>query len=82
MEQVRDFSKRLHVPQSVVERALEYYRLSELQCSTVVQTSALALVCIEIACSQLGEPFEKVHLFVSFFNHIWKYVLIIHLTKM
>ena len=64
MEQVKEFLRRFQVPQSVGEQALEYHRLAEVKCSTVVRGlsgSSLALICIELACTQLGEPFDKVH---------------------
>ncbi len=65
MEQVKDFLRRFQVPQAVGERAKEYYRLAEVKCSGGgirggLSPSALAVICIEIACTELGEPFDKV----------------------
>lgn len=63
MEQVKELLSRFQVPGRVGERAMEYYRLAEVRCRSGVggaTSTGLALVCIEIACTQLGEPFDKV----------------------
>ena len=69
MEQVKSFVKRLHVPGAVEEKALEYCRLAEVKCSSAsrgaISPSCLAVVCIDLACVQLGEPFDKVPLSLS-----------------
>lgn len=68
---------RFQVQARVGERAMEYYRLAEVKCQGGVggaTSTGLALICIEIACTQLGEPFDKVcTLFMGWcviFNHV------------
>lgn len=46
------------MPPVVAEKALEYFRLAEMKCPAVRGT-CLILVCIQLACAQLGEPFDK-----------------------
>ena len=64
MEQVKAMVKRLHLPVAVGERALEHCRMAEVKCCSgsrgAISPSCLAVVCIELACTQLGEPFDKV----------------------
>lgn len=61
---MKSFVRRLHVPRTVEEKALEYCRLAEVKCSSssrgAISPSCLAIVCIDLACVQLGEPFDKV----------------------
>ena len=68
MDQTREFLRRFQVPENAAEKALEYYRLAEMKRSTglglLISPTALSIICIKIACVQLGEPFDKVpHLF-------------------
>ena len=69
MEQVKELLSRFQVPGRVGERAMEYLRLAEVRCCSGVggaTSTGLALICIEIACTQLGEPFDKVST-----SHAW-----------
>lgn len=56
---MKEYVRRFHIPPIVAEKALEYYRLAEMKCPAVRGT-CLILVCIQLACTQLGEPFDKV----------------------
>lgn len=68
--QVTDFARRLRISRAVSGRASEYCRLAELKCpGGSVSTSCMALVCIELAASRLGEAFDKVG--GSYFNGLW-----------
>lgn len=58
MELIKEYARRFHVPPAVAEKAMEYYRLAEMKC-TAVRGTCLILVCIQLACRQLGEPFDK-----------------------
>ena len=58
--QVKDFNRRLHTSAAVGNKALEYWRLSEVKCSGSVSLPCLAAICIELAASQLKEPLDKV----------------------
>ena len=72
MEQVKAFIKRLHLPVAVGEKALEYCRLAEVKCCSgsrgAISPSCLAVICIDLACVQLGEPFDKVFLSLKFLH--------------
>lgn len=60
---MEEFLRKFQVPQVVGEQAREYHRLAEVKCSAAVRglsSTALALICIELACTQLGEPIDKV----------------------
>ena len=54
------YLKRLQVPPGVGERALEHYRMAEVAGVRGMTSTTLSLACIELACSQLAEPFDKV----------------------
>lgn len=61
MAQVTEFCKRLMVSADVSNKALEYHRLSELKCPRgSISSSCMAIVCIELAASQLGDLLDKV----------------------
>ncbi len=61
MEQVTQFCRRLRVPAAVSNQAMEYYRLAELKCPRgAMSSSCIAVISIELASAQLGEPFDKV----------------------
>ena len=56
--------RKLRVPPLVKEKALEYKRLAELKTATI-PSSCMASVCIELACTQLDEPVDKVDHVIS-----------------
>ena len=63
MQQVAEFSRRFQLSQSVSSQAQEYYRLAEVKgvlSLRGVSGPCLALICLEIACNQHGEPLDKV----------------------
>ncbi len=60
MEQVNEYLKRLQLSGSVSSQALEYYRLSEVKCPRKFTPSCLAVICIELSCSKLRVPLDKV----------------------
>lgn len=63
MEQVAAFSRRFQLSPAVTSQASEFYRLAEIRGMLGmrgVSSSSLALVCLEIASGQHGEPFDKV----------------------
>ena len=63
MESLADFSRRFQVGTAASSRAGEYYRLAEVKGMLAVRgmsVSSLALICLEIACGQCGEPFDRV----------------------
>ena len=76
MEQVRELLKRVRVAAAVEKRAFEYCRLAEVKCSSHSLTpSCLAMVCIELACVQLGEPLDKVQLTVKWLStHVSNFI--------
>ena len=60
---MEEFLRKFQVPQLVGEQAREYHRLAEVKCSAAIRglsSTALALICIELACTQLREPIDKV----------------------
>ena len=60
---MKEFLKRLRVPSTdrVSSQALEYCRLCEVKCPRrTFSSSCMAIICIELACSHLQVPLEKV----------------------
>ena len=69
---MEEFLQKFQVPKLVGEQAREYHRLAEVKCSAAVRglsSTALALICIELACTQLGEPIDKVPVLTVTLNH-------------
>ena len=61
-DQVKQIASRLCMPSHAVDKAMEFVRLAEVRSTGArsMQLSCLAAVCIDAACSQLGEPVDKV----------------------
>ena len=68
MEQVSGYARRFQLSRAVSSQAGEFYRLAEVRgilAMRSVSASCLALVCLEIASEQHGEPFDKVQLCIA-----------------
>ena len=59
MEQVDILAKRLRCPSTVIAKAKEYFRLSQLKYKGLTHFS-LAAICLDLSCHQLGEAVDKV----------------------
>ena len=61
-DQVKQMASRLCLSMHVVDKAMEFVRLTEVRSTGArsMQLSVLAAVCIDAACSELGEPVDKV----------------------
>lgn len=71
MAQVQEFCRRLRVSAAVNSQALEYYRLSELKCARgSISSSCMALICMELAASQLRETFDKVIIWPGLYMNV------------
>lgn len=73
MEQVTRFAGRFQLSQAVSSKAAELYRLAEVKGMLGVRgvsSAGLALVCLEISSSQLGETFDKVTATTLFLLHL------------
>ena len=58
---MEQFSKTLGVSAAVKSQAQEYCRLAELKCPRgALSSSCIAVICIELASAERGEPFDKV----------------------
>ena len=59
---MKQIASRLCMSSHVVDKAMEFVRLAEVRSTGArsTQLSCLAAVCIDAACSQLGEPVDKV----------------------
>ena len=60
MEQVSVFARRFQLSGTVSSRAAELYRLAEVKGVRGMSSAGLALACLEISTTQLGETFDKV----------------------
>ena len=61
---IKSLAKKLHLPNEVVSKAMEYQRLATVRCSDLLKQysdNCICVICLQLAASHsLGIQFDKV----------------------